>query len=65
MNDLLPYVRKRMAGRGLVHALRSDVGLSHGVAVVEGRTVGGALAREPAMDHRLFQSVLPLRAGAR
>ena len=63
-NALLPYVRK-IAGRGLIDALNSDPGLGYGAAVVEGRTVSGALAREYGMDHHALQSVLPLHEEAR
>ncbi|MBA3474179.1 MAG: alanine dehydrogenase [Rubrobacter sp.] len=63
-NALLPYVKK-MAGRGLIEALNSDPGLVYGAAVVEGRTVSGALAQEYGMDHHPLQSVLPLHEEAR
>ena len=62
-NALLPYVRK-IAGRGLIDALNSDPGLVYGAAVVEGRTVSGALAQEYGMDHHPLQSVLPLHEEA-
>jgi alanine dehydrogenase len=62
-NALLPYVRK-IAGHGLVEAVNSDAGLGRGAAVVEGRMVSGALARECAMDYHPLQSVLPLHAEA-
>ncbi len=63
-NALLPYVKK-IAGRGLVDALNSDPGLGRGAAVVEGRMVSDALAREYGMDHHALQSVLPLHEEAR
>jgi alanine dehydrogenase len=63
-NALVPYVRK-IAGRGLIDALNSDAGLARGAAVVEGRTVSEALAREYGMDHHALQSVLPLHEETR
>jgi alanine dehydrogenase len=63
-NALLPYVQK-MASHGLVDALNSDMGLSRGAAVIEGRTVSETLARAYAMDHHPLQSVLPLHEEAR
>jgi alanine dehydrogenase len=63
-NALLPYVKK-IAGRGLIEALNSDPGLVYGAAVVEGRTVSGALAQEYGMDHHHLQSVLPLHEESR
>lgn len=62
-NILVPYVKK-VAGRGLIEALTSEEGLARGVAVVEGRMVSDALAREYAMDHYPLQSVLPLHSEA-
>jgi alanine dehydrogenase len=63
-NALLPYVKK-IASRGLIEALNSDPGLIFGAAVVEGRTVSDALAREYGTDHHPLQSVLPLHEEAR
>jgi alanine dehydrogenase len=63
-NVLLPYVKK-IASRGLIEALNSDPGLIFGAAVVEGRTVSDALAREYGTDHHPLQSVLPLNEEAR
>jgi alanine dehydrogenase len=63
-NVLLPYVHK-IAGRGLIDALNSDPGLGLGAAVVEGRMVSDALAREYGMDYYVLQSVLPLHEEAR
>ena len=63
-NVLLPYVKK-IASRGLIEALNSDSGLIFGAAVVEGRTVSDALAREYGTDHHPLQSVLPLHEEAR
>lgn len=63
-NALLPYVRK-IAGHGLVNVMNSDVGLCQGAAVVEGRMVRDALAREYAMDHHPLQSILPLHMEVR
>lgn len=62
-NALLPYVQK-MASHGLVDALNSDMGLSRGAAVIEGRTVSETLARAYAMDHHPLESVLPLHEEA-
>jgi alanine dehydrogenase len=63
-NALLPYVQK-MAGHGLMNTLKSDLGLSRGAAVIEGRTVSETPARAYAMDHPPLQSVLPLHEEAR
>lgn len=63
-NTGLPYARK-VAGYDLDEALNSERGLGSGAAMVEGRTVSGALAREHALDPHRLQSILLLQAEAR